>query len=127
MSGLRAMSQRNGRASGCTPPPYFFLEEKLMTKRFWLLASVPVVLFAGVSVAQFPIMDAVANKVVQKYQTSTCEQLWQEKAQKQGQPKPEMEQRAIKALQGDPQMRQAFFNKVSGPIVNKMFECGMIP
>jgi hypothetical protein len=24
-------------------------------------------------------------------------------------------------------MRQAFFNKVSGPIVNKMFECGMIP
>ena len=98
-----------------------------MNKRFWLLASVPVVLFAGVSVAQFPIMDAVANKVIQKYQTSTCEQLWQEKAQKQGQPKPEMEQRAIKALQGDPQMRQAFFNKVSGPIVNKMFECGMIP
>ena len=98
-----------------------------MTKRFWLLASVPVVLFAGVSVAQYPIMDAVANKVVQKYQTSTCEQLWQEKAQKQGQPKPEMEQRAINALKGDPQMRQAFFAKVSAPIVNKMFECGMIP
>ena len=98
-----------------------------MTNRFWLLASVPVVLFAGVSVAQFPIMDAVANKVIQKYQTSTCEQLWQEKAQKQGQPKPEMEQRAIKALQADPQMRQAFFAKVSAPIVNKMFECGMIP
>jgi hypothetical protein len=127
MSGWRATGQRNGRASGCTPHPDYFLEEKLMTKRFWLLASVPVVLFAGVSVAQFPIMDAVANKVVQKYQTSTCEQLWQEKAQKQGQPKPEMEQRAIKALQNDPQMRQAFFNKVSGPIVNKMFECGMIP
>jgi len=98
-----------------------------MNKRFWLLASVPVVLFAGVSVAQFPIMDAVANKVIQKYQTSSCEQLWQEKAQKQGQPKPEMEQRAIKALQGDPQMRQAFFAKVSAPIVTKMFECGMIP
>jgi hypothetical protein len=38
-----------------------------------------------------------------------------------------MEQRAIKALQSDPQMRQAFFNKISAPIVNKMFECGMIP
>ena len=37
------------------------------------------------------------------------------------------EQRAIGLLKGDPQMRQAFFNKVSGPIVNKMFECGMIP
>ena len=53
--------------------------------------------------------------------------MWQEKAQKQGQPKPEMEQRAIKALKSDPQMRQAFFAKVSAPIVNKMFECGMIP
>jgi hypothetical protein len=27
----------------------------------------------------------------------------------------------------DPQMRQAFFAKISAPIVNKMFECGMIP
>ena len=30
-------------------------------------------------------------------------------------------------LREDPQMRTNFFNKVSGPIVNKMFECGMIP
>ena len=82
---------------------------------------------AGIAYAQFPIMDRVADKVIQKYQTSTCEQLWQEKAQGQGQPKPEMDQRAIQALKSDPQMRQAFFNKVSGPIVNKMFECGMIP
>ncbi len=98
-----------------------------MSKRSWLLATVPFVLFAGAAIAQYPIMDAVANKVIQKYQSSSCEQLWQEKAQKQGQPKPEMEQRAINALKGDPQMRQAFFNKVSAPIVNKMFECGMIP
>jgi hypothetical protein len=98
-----------------------------MNKRIWLFAAVPVVLVAGVAVAQYPIMDAVANKVIQKYQTSTCEQLWAEKAQAQGKPKPEMEQRAIAALKGDPQMRQAFFAKVSGPIVNKMFECGMIP
>ena len=56
-----------------------------------------------------------------------CQQLWQEKAQGQGKPKPEMEQRAIQMLRQDPQMRQAFFNKVAAPIVNKMFECGMIP
>jgi hypothetical protein len=97
-----------------------------MSKRI-LVVVVAASVAAGVAYAQYPIMDAVANKVVQKYQTSTCEQLWQEKAQKQGQPKPEMEQRAINALKGDPQMRQAFFNKVSAPIVNKMFECGMIP
>ena len=97
-----------------------------MSKRI-LLVVVAASVAAGVAYAQYPVMDAVANKVVQKYQTATCEQLWQEKAQKQGQPKPEMEQRAIKALQSDPQMRQAFVAKVSAPIVNKMFECGMIP
>jgi hypothetical protein len=98
-----------------------------MKERFWLIVAAAALTAAGIAYAQFPIMDRVADKVIQKYQTSTCEQLWQEKAQGQGQPKPEMEQRAIKALQGDPQMRQAFFAKVSAPIVNKMFECGMIP
>lgn len=89
--------------------------------------AVAAIATAGLAYAQFPIMDMVANKVIQKYQGSTCEQLWQERAQGQGKPKPEMEQRAMKLLREDPQMRQAFFDKVAGPIVNKMFECGMIP
>jgi ethanolamine ammonia-lyase large subunit len=93
-----------------------------------IILTVAALAAAGVAYAQqFPIMDKVADKVIQKYQTSTCQQLWQEKAQGQGQPKPEMEQRVVKALQADPQMRQAFFAKISAPIVNKMFECGMIP
>jgi hypothetical protein len=92
-----------------------------------LVAATGALVAAGVAYAQFPLMDKVAEKVIQKYQGSTCEQLWQEKAQGQGKPKPEMEQRVVKLLQEDPQMRQAFFNKVSAPIVNKMFECGMIP
>jgi hypothetical protein len=33
----------------------------------------------------------------------------------------------VQLLRNDPAMRQAFFNKISAPIVNKMFECGMIP
>ncbi len=98
-----------------------------MSKRSWLFAAVAASVAAGVAYAQYPIMDRVAEKVIQKYQTSTCEQLWAEKAQGKGQQKPEMEQRAIQALRSDPQMRTAFFNKVSAPIVNKMFECGMIP
>jgi hypothetical protein len=98
-----------------------------MSKRIVLFAATGALIAAGVAYAQFPVMDMVAGKVVQKYQTSTCEQLWQEKAQGQGQPKPEMEQRAIQMLKQDPQMRQAFFDKISAPIVNKMFDCGMIP
>jgi glucose dehydrogenase len=93
----------------------------------YLAIAVTTSMAAGVAYAQYPIMDRVAGKVIEKYQTSSCEQLWLEKAQGQGQPKPEMEQRVIQLLQQDPQMRQAFFNQIAAPIVNKMFECGMIP
>jgi len=98
-----------------------------MSKRSCFLIAASLSLAAGVAYAQFPIMDRVADKVIQKYQSSTCEQLWQERAQGKSQSKPEMEQRVVQMLQQDAQMRQAFFNKVAAPIVNKMFECGMIP
>jgi hypothetical protein len=65
----------------------------------------------------------IADKVIQKYQQSTCEQLWQQK----GAPKPPMEQEMIQRLRNEPQMRLAFINRVAAPIANKMFECGMIP
>ncbi|MCC7325657.1 MAG: hypothetical protein IT521_02485 [Burkholderiales bacterium] len=78
---------------------------------------------AGIAYAQYPILDMVAGKVVQKYQGMTCEQLWQQKSK----PKSAEEQRVIGILKGDPQMRAAFVNQVAAPIVNKMFECGMVP
>jgi hypothetical protein len=87
------------------------------------LLTVPVLLVAGVSNAQYPILDKVANKVIQKYQNSSCEQLWQER----GQPKSQREQEAVNFLRSDPQMRQMFIDRVAAPIANKMFECGMIP
>jgi hypothetical protein len=92
-----------------------------------IIVAIAAVAFAGIVGAQYPIMDRVANKVIQKYQSSTCEQLWQEKAQNQGKPKSPEEQRAIEMLRGDPQMQAAFFNKISASVVSKMFQCGMIP
>jgi hypothetical protein len=74
---------------------------------------------------QYPILDAVANKVIQKYQTSTCEQLWVKKSEKA--PPSAEEQKVIGFLKNDPQMRTVFINKIAGPVANKMFECGMIP
>ena len=74
---------------------------------------------------QHPILDQVANKVIQKYETSTCQQLWAERANKQ--PPSPQEQKAIQFLKTDPQMRTLFLNRVAGPIANKMFACGMIP
>jgi hypothetical protein len=120
-------SPDDGHRSVCVQPVTdHHFGEFGMSKRFWLIAGAAGIA-ASVAYAQYPIMEMVADKVIQKYQTATCEQLWQEKAQKQGQPKPEMEQRAIQMLRQDQQMRTAFFDKISAPIVNKMFECGMVP
>ena len=74
---------------------------------------------------QHPILDQVANKVIQKYQNSTCEQLWAERENRQ--PPSPQEQRAIQFLRSDPQMRTLFINRVAAPVANKMFACGMIP
>ncbi len=75
--------------------------------------------------SQHPILDKVADKVIQKYQTSTCEQLWAKKSEKA--PPSAEEQKAVAFLKSNPEMRTIFINKVAAPIANKMFECGMIP
>lgn len=96
-----------------------------MSKRPYLFLLVLGLLYLSTASAQYPIMDKVADKIIQKYQTSTCEQLYIQKAQKT--PPSAMEQKAIQLLHQDPQMRAAFINKVAPPIANKMFDCGMIP
>ena len=92
-----------------------------------MFAAAIALMCAVVNAQEFPIMDKIADKVIQKYQTSTCEQLWQERAQKGKAPPPQMEQEALQMLKSDSKMRAAFINKVAAPIANKMFECGMIP
>ncbi len=52
-------------------------------KRIGLFAFAVAMLYVSVgSAQQYPVMDMIANKVIQKYQNSTCEQLWQQKAKK---------------------------------------------
>ena len=95
-----------------------------MSGKLWWFAAVAAAAVAGVVYAQqFPILDQVANKVVQKYQSSSCEQLWAKK----GQPKSPEEQRVVGMLKTNAAMRTEFINRVAAPIANKMFECGMIP
>ncbi len=96
----------------------------MIKSRHLFAAMLPVLLFAGVASAQqYPIMDEIANKVVMKYQNSSCEQLWE----KRGQPKSQREQEFMQALRNNPQMRAAFIDRVAAPIANKMFQCGMLP
>ncbi len=95
-----------------------------MNRKYYIFAVVLVLFCAGIAGAQeYPLMNMIADKVIAQYQQSSCEQLWQKK----GQPKSPREQEAVQLLRNDPQMRQAFINKVAAPIANKMFECGMLP
>jgi hypothetical protein len=82
---------------------------------------------ASTQQSEYPMMDKVAQKVIDKYQNSSCEDL---KAQKQQPADPQQaatKQKVIGLLKSDPKMREQFLNKVAAPIANKMFECGMIP
>jgi Spy/CpxP family protein refolding chaperone len=98
-----------------------------MMKRFCAMVVVSLVfglVLAGVAAAQqYPMVDMIANNVIEKYQMMNCEQIWEQK----GKPKTPEQQQAIQMLRSDPMIRQYFINKVAGPIMNKMFECGMVP
>ena len=72
---------------------------------------------------RYPMLDTITQKVIQKYQTSTCQQLAANKAA----PPTDIERRAVELLRQDPQLRAQFLNRVAAPIANKLFECGMIP
>lgn len=92
-----------------------------------VLASFVCVAEAQAPASQYPIMDALCQKIIDKYNNSTCVQLAVSKSEKPTGEKAAMEQRVVTMLKADPQMRAAFINKVAAPIANKMFECGMIP
>jgi hypothetical protein len=61
--------------------------------------------------------------VAERYQKSTCDQLWAARSERRG----SQEQRVFEMLSDEPQLRQAFFDQISGPVMNKLFICGMIP
>ena len=94
-----------------------------------------LVLIAGAPSAspqqsQYPILDKFAQKVIDKYQATSCADL---KAKKeapkaaQSADQAQMKQKVVMMLRNDPKMREHFLNKIAGPIANKMFECGMVP
>ena len=70
-----------------------------------------------------PILEMVAGMVIQKYKSSSCEDL---KAKK-GEPPAEVIGAAVAFLRDHPAVKLKFINKVAAPVANKMFDCGMIP
>ena len=94
-----------------------------MSKSIGVAVGISALFVAGVASAQGMLLDVAADKVVKKYQTATCDEL---KAQKND-PPTDKEKEAIQFLRNDSQARIAFINKIAAPVLNKMFDCGMIP
>jgi hypothetical protein len=83
--------------------------------------------WASAQAAQHPVIDKIADKVIQKYQSSSCEQLAEKKLESTNKQRSPQEQQAMNMLRNNPELRTEFINRVAAPIANKMFECGMIP
>jgi hypothetical protein len=94
-----------------------------MRKSTGVAVFVLALIVAGAVAAQGMLLDYAADKVINKFQTATCDQL---KAQKD-EPLDEKKKMAIDFLRNDSQARVAFIDKIAAPVLNKMFECGMIP
>jgi hypothetical protein len=87
-----------------------------------MVVGILALIVAGAASAQGMLLDAAADKVIMKYQTATCDQL---KAQKK-EPPSDKEKEAIEFLRNDAQARTAFIDKIAAPVLNKMFDCGII-
>jgi hypothetical protein len=92
-------------------------------KLIGLAATVAAVSFAGGVAGQGMLLDFMGDRVIAKFQTSTCAEL---KA-KRDEPKSDKEKAALDFLRHDTQARVAFIDKIAAPVANKMFECDMFP
>ena len=94
-----------------------------MSKSIGVAVGIFALFVAGAATAQGMLLDVAADKVIKKYQTATCDEL---KAQK-NEPPTDKEKEAIQFLRNDSQARLAFIKRIAAPVLNKMFDCGMIP
>jgi hypothetical protein len=93
----------------------------------WVVASMALLGGNAATAQSGMLVDYAADQMVAKFQGSSCDEL---KADKE---KPKTDEEKAKAqsakdfLRNDAQARTAFVNKVAAPVLNKMFECGMLP
>jgi len=94
-----------------------------VSKSISIAVFVASLIAAGAVAAQGMLVNDAADKVIKKYQAASCDQLKAQKAE----PPSEKEKIALDFLREDPKARVAFIDKIAAPVLNKMFDCGMIP
>jgi hypothetical protein len=98
-------------------------EECNVSKSIGAIVFVSALIVAGVGAAQDVLVDVAADKVIKKFEAATCDEI---KAQRK-EPPSEKEKIALDLLRDDPKARVAFIDKIAAPVLNKMFECSIIP
>jgi len=93
-----------------------------MNKTTSIAVGIAALILAGGASAQGMLLDAAADKVITKYQTATCDQLKEQK----NEPPSDKQKEAIEFLRNDAQARTSFIDKIAAPVLNKMFDCGII-
>ena len=88
-----------------------------------VVVFVSAMVVAGAVGAQGMLVEAAADKVIKKYQAATCDQLKEQRAN----PPSVKDKIALDFLRDDPKARVAFVDQIAAPVLNKMFECNMIP
>ena len=94
-----------------------------MSKSIGFALFVSALIVARAAAAQDILVDAAADKVIKKFEAATCDEL---KAQRK-EPPSEKEKIALDLLRDDRKARVAFIDKIAAPVLNKMFECSIIP
>ena len=88
-----------------------------------VVVFVSAMVVAGAVAAQGMLVEAAADKVIKKYQAATCDQLKEQRVN----PPSVKDKIALDFLRDDPKARVAFVDQIAAPVLNKMFECNMIP
>lgn len=77
------------------------------------------------------VVNAIAQKTIQKFDNSSCQELAASMAKKTPNAQPDLKDqltaRFIQRLRQDPQLTQQFFDQISTPVLTKLFECGLVP
>ena len=94
-----------------------------MSKPTGVVVFVSAMVVAGAVAAQGMLVEAAADKVIKKYQAATCDQLKEQRVN----PPSVKDKIALDFLRDDPKARVAFVDQIAAPVLNKMFECNMIP
>jgi hypothetical protein len=94
-----------------------------VSKSIGFALFVSALIVARAAAAQDMLVDAAADKVIKKFEAATCDEL---KAQRK-EPPSEKEKIALDLLRDDRKARVAFIDKIAAPVLNKMFECSIIP